>query len=91
MIVADEHEVDLRQILEPDARLGDARRPEPNGPALLLHTGSVRMLSPLVCTSTLECPTHVASIRSPSTRAGGLAGVTATRAGQAGRPSLPVA
>ena len=64
--------------------------PNPNGPALLLHTGSVRMLMPFVCTSTLECPTHVTSIRSPPTRAGGLVGSIATRGGQSGRLSLAV-
>ena len=33
--------------------------------------GSVRMLSPRVCSSTVECPIHVAFSASPSTRSGG--------------------
>ena len=44
---------------------------------------------PSACTSTVAWPIQVTRISLPSTRAGGLAGVTATRAGQAGRVGSP--
>jgi len=41
------------------------------GLARVERNGSVRMLRPAVCSSTVECPTQVAFRASPATRSGG--------------------
>ena len=47
------------------------RGPKPNGPAVSLQIGSVRMLRPWVWIRKVAWPTQVATIASPSTRARG--------------------
>ena len=90
MIVADEDEVDPRQILEAHARRAHPLRADGGeGRGASDQIGSVRMLRPAVWTSTVAWPIQVTSISSPSTRRGGTVGVTGTRAGQVARSLEP--
>src|SRR3546814_11083157 len=49
--------------------------------------GSVRILRPAACTSTVACPTQVATMPRGAAKAGGRDGLTATMSGQIGRAS----
>ena len=90
MVVADQDEVDPRQILEAHAGARTRRGPaKEKGEARSDQIGSVRMLRPCG----LDQDRAVADpgdlhLRAP-TRRGGTVGVTGTRSGQAARSSEP--
>ena len=83
MIVADDDEMDARQILEADAGRAHPRRPtKEKGEARSDQIGSVRMLRPSIWTSTVAWPIQVTRISSPATAGGGTDGVTGALSGQ---------
>ena len=90
VVMADQDEVDRRQVIEADARRVDAFGPaKDSGETRSDQTGSVRMFSPATWMSRVAWPTMVTRNRSREIRASGTACRRGSASGRAiwrGRP-----